>query len=185
MGWIGGKVGIKAGNLYEWALYVLIFVIGLEIGLNGRISELRDKFNAKILLMPLLTLMGSMVGGVLIGIILTIPIRWSVAIASGVGWYSLTGPVLAKYSEFYGVVGFLANFLREIFTVLFYPTIARIVGKEVAISIGGATTMDSTLPVIVKFGGRDVMIIAFVHGFILSLIVPILTPTLASLAARG
>jgi len=34
--------------------------------------------------------------------------------------------------------------------------------------MGGATTMDSTLPVLVKFGGREVTVLAFIHGFILT-----------------
>lgn len=94
-------------------------------------------------------------------------------------WYSLTGPpLIAQYSAVYGTLGFLANLTREMFTVLLYPPLAiKRVGKEAAVSMGGATTMDTTLPpLMTKFGGSEVALIAFVHGFVLTALVPFVVP---------
>jgi len=184
-GYILGKMGVKVGELYELTLYLLIFIIGFDIGLHGRWADIKKSLSVKSLLLPIATLIGSLIGGVIGGIILNIPLKWAIPVVAGVGWYSLTGPILAQYSAFYGIIGFLANFLREVFTVILYPFFANMFGKEPSISIGGATTMDSTLPIITKFGGKEITMIAFIHGFILSLIVPVIVPFLASIAAGG
>jgi NAD kinase len=75
-----------------------------------------------------------------------------------------------------GTLGFLANLIREIFTVLLYPLVISRIPKELAVSMGGATTMDTTLPIMTKFGGSDVALIAFVHGFVLTAMVPFVVP---------
>ncbi|CAB50279.1 lysine exporter LysO family protein [Pyrococcus abyssi] len=181
LGFILGKLGFDPGNSYELALYALIFVIGLDLGANAKAEEVKKAISHKTLALPIATLLGSIIGGIVSSFIVGLPLKWALTISAGVGWYSLTGAILTQYSPVYGVIGFLANFIREVITVTAYPILARILGKEVAISIGGATTMDTTLPLIVKFGGKDAGIIAFIHGFLLSLLVPILVPTLASM----
>ncbi|MEO2152648.1 MAG: lysine exporter LysO family protein, partial [Thermococcus sp.] len=100
---------------------------------------------------------------------------------AGCGWYSLTGPLIAQYSAVYGAVGFLGNLMREILTIMFYPIAIRKINPEKAVVMGGATTMDTTLPIITKFGGREVALVAFVHGFILTAVVPFLVPLILSL----
>jgi len=180
IGFILGKLGINPGNSYEVSLYILIFIIGLDLGLNTKIKDFKKVLSHKTIALPFSTLIGSIIGGALASLVIDIPLKWSLAISAGVGWYSLTGAILAQYSPIYGVIGFLTNFIREVFTVLSYPMLAKIFGKEPSISIGGATTMDSTLPIIVKFGGKEAGVIAFIHGFLLSLLVPIIVPALTS-----
>jgi uncharacterized membrane protein YbjE (DUF340 family) len=56
---------------------------------------------------------------------------------------------LAKtISPFAGALGFTSNFIRELLTIFIYP---KMRDKTTSISIGGATTMDSTLPIISSF----------------------------------
>ncbi|WP_297512867.1 lysine exporter LysO family protein [Thermococcus sp.] len=168
------------GNAYELMLYVLIFMIGMDLGMNFNAEELR-KVGRKALVLPFLTLTGSILGGLLASLILGIEPRWGLAIGAGCGWYSLTGPIIAQYSAVYGAVGFLGNLMREILTIMFYPIAIRKIDPEKAVVIGGATTMDTTLPIITKFGGREVALVAFVHGFILTAVVPFLVPLILSL----
>ena len=168
------------GNAYELMLYVLIFMIGMDLGMNFNAEELR-KVGRKALVLPFLTLTGSILGGLLASLILGIEPRWGLAIGAGCGWYSLTGPIIAQYSAVYGAVGFLGNLMREILTIMFYPIAIRKIDPEKAVVMGGATTMDTTLPVITKFGGREVALVAFVHGFILTAVVPFLVPLILSL----
>jgi len=167
-------------NAYEIMLYVLIFLIGMDLGLNFNAEELR-KVGRKALVLPFLTLTGSILGGLLASLILGIEPRWGLAIGASCGWYSLTGPIIAQYSAVYGAVGFLGNLMREILTIMFYPIAIRKIDPEKAVVMGGATTMDTTLPVITKFGGREVALVAFVHGFILTAVVPFLVPLILSL----
>ncbi len=163
------------GNLYEVMLYLLIFIIGIELGQNFRLKEIR-KLGGLAVKLPFGTLLGSILGGLLASLILGIELRWGLAVAAGCGWYSLTGPLIAQYSAVYGTLGFLANLTREIFTVLVYPVAIKRIRRELAVSMGGATTMDTTLPIMTKFGGSDVALIAFVHGFVLTAVVPFVVP---------
>ncbi|WP_457754414.1 lysine exporter LysO family protein [Thermococcus sp.] len=177
---VGKYTGFQFGNSYEVMLYALIFIIGVDLGKSRGLKEIKE-LGKIALILPLATVVGSLLGGLLASFLLNVPVKWALAISAGFGWYSLTGPLLAQYSPVYGVVGFLANLTREILTILFYPVAIRRIPKELAVSMGGATTMDSTLPVIVKFGGSEITVIAFVHGFILTAIAPFLIPLILQL----
>ncbi|WP_232473510.1 lysine exporter LysO family protein [Thermococcus profundus] len=167
------------GRGYEIALYLLIFLIGVDIG--GSVSEGTGRIPKKALMLPFSTLIGSIAGAALGAVVMGLSLKYSIAVGAGCGWYSLTGPVIARYSAFYGALGFLANILRELLTVVLYPLLIRHIPKEAAVSIGGATTMDTTLGLITKAGGRDVALTAFIHGFILTVLVPFILPIILGL----
>jgi len=65
--------------------------------------------------------------------------------------------------------------------VIFYPLVSRRIPKEAAVTMGGATTMDTTLAVMTKFGGREITVVAFVHGFVLTAVVPFILPLILGL----
>lgn len=46
--------------------------------------------------------------------------------------------------------------------------------RSTALGLCGATSMDFTLPVLQRSGGVEIVPAAIVHGFILSLLVPVL-----------
>ncbi|GAB6102486.1 lysine exporter LysO family protein [Thermococcus atlanticus] len=167
------------GNLYELMLYTLIFFIGIDLGMSS--MEGIKRVGRFVLLLPLSTMLGSLLGGVLASLILGISLRWGLAIAAGCGWYSLTGPLIAQYSAVYGALGFLANLTREIMTVILYPLASGKMQREPLVSIGGATTMDTTLPIIRKFGDSETAVVAFVHGFILTAAIPFIIPLILQL----
>nr|WP_119721010.1 lysine exporter LysO family protein [Methanococcus maripaludis]BAP63179.1 hypothetical protein MMOS7_10930 [Methanococcus maripaludis OS7] len=172
---VGRSIGIDFGNMYEIMLYIQILLIGIDLGKSSGLRGVKKvgKFG---LLLPLFTIIGSLIGGIISSIMLNIPLKYALAIASGMGWYSLCGPILAKYSAIYGVMGFLVNLAREVLTIIGYSFVVKKFPKDMAITLGGGTSMDSTLPIIVKFGGKDIMILSFVHGFILTLLIPFITP---------
>ena len=70
------------------------------------------------------------------------------------------------------MVALMANILREIVTLLFAPLFAVLFGKYAPISAGGATSMDSTLPVIAKTVGPELVIVSIVHGIVVDFSVP-------------
>jgi len=173
---VGKTTTFDFGSFYELMLYLLIFIIGVDIGKSKGLREELRKLGKMALLLPVATIIGSLIGGFLASMLLGVSLKWGLGIAAGFGWYSLTGPLLAAYSPIYGVVGFLANLTREILTIIFYPVAIKRIPKEVGIVMGGATTMDTTLPIIAKFGGTEITLLAFVHGFILTAIAPFLIP---------
>ena len=179
-GLITGKVfSPDFGNLYELMLYILILFIGIDLGMSS-ISEVR-RVSKFVVLLPFSTMLGSLLGGVAASLILGISLKWGLAVSAGCGWYSLTGPLIGQYSAAYGALGFLANLTREIITVILYPIAAGKIAKEPLVSIGGATTMDTTLPIIRKFSDSETAVVAFVHGFILTAMIPFILPLILQL----
>ncbi len=176
--------GVLTGREVDWnlkflsdvMLYIMLFFIGFELA-QKRKEVLKDLKEIGILsiALPMATLAGSALGGLLAGLMIPgLTARNGVLVASGCGWYSLTGPFLSRFSPELGLMGFLTNFMREITMLLIYPIVIRWVPAVAGISIGGATTMDSTLPLVRKFAGQRAGLIAFVHGFMVSLSVPLL-----------
>ncbi|AEA46729.1 lysine exporter LysO family protein [Archaeoglobus veneficus] len=173
-----GYYGFTFPNGVEALLMTLLLIIGIDIGMaEGRIERLKKAWKEAFVL-SIGTISGSLLAGLVLGIVLDLPLLLSVSVAAGMGWYSLTGPFLAKtMGAFAGALGFSSNFMRELLTIIVYPKIGD---KASGISIGGATTMDSTLPIISKFS-PELSLTAFVHGFIVSIAVPFLLSVLSLL----
>ena len=167
--------------LFNGSLYLLLFVMGLAFGIDREAGAKLKSKGLKILIFPFVVAVGSIVGGLLGGLIFSLNLYGSMAVTAGYGWYTLTGPLLAQtLGAEWGALGFTTNFLRELITILSIPLIVK-VGKLAPVASGGATTMDTTLPVIVRYCGSDVLITAFSSGFILSLVAPFTVITIASL----
>jgi uncharacterized membrane protein YbjE (DUF340 family) len=99
------------------------------------------------------------------------------AVAFGMGWYSFTGPYLAAAGDAAGgAYGLLVNFLREQLTFVLAPLLARRFGKVGVLAMGGATTMDNTLPLYTALYGSSFSIYAFANGVVLTVLVPIIVP---------
>jgi uncharacterized membrane protein YbjE (DUF340 family) len=164
------------------ALGVLLFGIGIEIGYNRRAwSELR-RLGPRVLGLPLSVAAGSIVGALGAGWALGLPLNQASAIGAGFGWYSLSGVLLAQLAgASVGALAFLANVLRELLAVLTMPFLARYLGRAAAVAAGGATSMDSTLPVVVRAAGDEAALLAFTSGAVLTGLVPVLVPLLIRL----
>jgi len=166
-----GKVDI---SLY--ALYVLLFLVGIGIGGDNRIWKIVKNVNIKIFLVPLSVIIGTLLFvGPLSFFIPGISLRDSLAIVSGFGYYSLSSVLITQLrNETLGVIALLSNITREIVTLLLTPLMVKYFGKLAPIASGGATSMDTTLPIITKFTGKEYAMISVFNGIILTLIVPFL-----------
>ena len=80
-----------------------------------------------------------------------------------------------------GTIALLSNIVRELITLLGAPLLVKMFGKLAPISAGGATTMDSTLPVIMRTLGEDFVLVSMFHGFLVDFSVPFLVAFFCSL----
>jgi len=167
----------------KYALLFLMFVVGLATGANNKTWEVLKKAKLKILLVPLSAITGTWLGVAIISLLLpTISIWDSLAVGSGFGYYSLSSILISETKgEVLGVIALVANILREITTLLLTPIIVRYFGKTAPIAMGGATSMDTTLPVISQYSGAEYVIISIFNGTILTLSVPIFVSLFISL----
>jgi uncharacterized membrane protein YbjE (DUF340 family) len=159
-----------------YALYALLFLVGVAIGSDERTWRILRSANVKILLVPLSVIVGSFAGVMLFSLLLpSLSLRESLAIGSGFGYYSLSSVLITRLSgETLGVIALLSNIIREIITLSMTPIFARYLGNLAPIASGGATTMDTTLPIITKFVGKEYAMIAVFSGMVLTMLVPFL-----------
>ncbi|KAA0259329.1 lysine exporter LysO family protein [Deferribacter autotrophicus] len=168
---------MHSDRITDYALYLLLFLIGYGIGRDK--ESLIKLFTADryAFLVPIGTIIGTLFGGYVASFFLNLTIRDSLAISAGFGWYSLSAVIIAKLkSADLGSIAFLSNVARELISIILVPFLARYAGPYVSIAPGGATTMDTTLPIIEKYAGESAAVVAFINGFILSALVPVLVP---------
>ncbi len=163
-------------DLTTYALFVLMFLVGISIGSDKNAFYVLRKLNFKVILVPLTVIVGSLAGTALISLMLSdINVKEATAVGAGFGYYSLSSIFISQlHSQELGVIALLSNIFREIITLLAVPVLVKYFGKLAGIASGGATAMDTTLPVIVKFTGKEYGIIAIFSGIILTVLVPIL-----------
>jgi len=163
--------------LTNYSLAVLLFGVGIDIGASREVLADLKLMGWKLLVIPVLIALGSLVGAVISGYLFGFAAGESAAVGAGFGWYSLSGVLISKlHSAELGSLAFLSNVFRELLTVMILPLVVRYFGSLAAVAPGGATTMDVTLPLVKESGGEAVVIPAFVSGAVLSTLVQILVP---------
>ncbi len=166
--------------LITYGVCVVVFAVGVDIGRNRAAWLKLKSLGVRALLLPGGVIVGTLAGAALVPVFLSIGIREALAVGAGFGWYSLSGVMLTKlHSPQLGAVAFLSNVFRELLTVVLVPILARHCGPFTVIAPGGATTMDTTLPLIDRFTGPHGALLAFINGLILSSLVPVLVPLFA------
>jgi Predicted membrane protein len=171
------------GDVSSWVLYALMFLVGVSIGSDKHVWQQFREINFKILLIPITTVVGTGIGMLLFYLIFSFPRMADVfAIGSGLGYYSLSSIIISKVSgETIGVIALLSNIIREVSTLVLTPVLVKYFGKLAPIAAGGATTSDTTLPVILKYSGKEYVLSAIVQGIVLTLLVPFLISFIYSL----
>ncbi|PID27691.1 MAG: hypothetical protein CSB55_07845 [Candidatus Cloacimonadota bacterium] len=155
-------------------LYCLVFFVGISIGSNPNHFQVLRKSPVRILLVPGATAVGTLIGSALMSFFIKdYGVIETTSAGAGFGYYSLSCFQLTElHSEELGITALLANMSREIITLIFAPLMARYFGPLGVISGGGATSMDTTLPVITEYAGKDFSLISVFHGVVLTVAVP-------------
>ena len=95
-----------------------------------------------------------------------LPLLAGLACCGAMAAPSTFGPVI-------GSAAFFNDLLRELTAIMLIPAlIAR--HRSCALGLCGATAMDFTLPVLQRAGGSEIVPAAIVHGFVMSLLAPLL-----------
>lgn len=173
-----------------YVLYLLMLQVGLSIGSDKKLKDILSSIRPQLLLVPLATITGTLIASALISLLIT---RWSVfeclAVGSGFAYYSLSSILITEMKEAslgvqvaaeLGTIALMANIFREIIALLGAPLFVKYFGRLAPICAGGATTMDTTLPVITRYSGKDMVFIAIFHGILVDLTVPFFVPFFCS-----
>lgn len=156
-------------------LYLLMFSVGISIGMQRGIFSKIKEYHIKIFIIPIGTILGSLLGGVICALLLNMPIGYGTAITSGLGWYSLAGVTIGNLvSAEMGSIAFMSNLMREMFSFLIIPFLAVHLNYYTCIASAGATSEDTTLPLMLKYTNEETVVLSVFHGVICSLMVPVL-----------
>ncbi len=155
------------------ALWLLMFLVGLSLGADKKLAEILRSLGPRCLLLPAATTIGTFAGAALVSILMGWNLWDCLAIGAGFGYYSLSSIFITQYKgPEPGAVALMANILRELFTLLLAPLLGRFFGPASIIVSGGCTTMDTTLPVIIRYAGKQWILPAVLHSVILDFSVP-------------
>lgn len=160
--------------IFTMLLMFLVFVVGIDVGSEEKILS-RIKSNLlKILIQTFLTITGSLFGAIFVSFVTTLTLKESIGAAAGLGWYSLSGIMIAKlYSPFLGAISFTSNVFRELLSIFIVPILSKKTPYG-AISAAGATSMDTLLGLISRYTSKEDTLLAFGQGVIITAIVPFL-----------
>jgi uncharacterized membrane protein YbjE (DUF340 family) len=162
-------------ELTLYALYLLLFLVGITVGGSSATWHVLRRINWKIALVPLATVAGTFLGTALFSLLTpSLSLAESLAVGAGFGYYSLSSVMISQaHSETLGVVALLANLIRELATLLLAPLLARYVGHLAPIAAAGATALDTTLPIIIRTSGKEYGVVAVFSGLVLTVLAPV------------
>lgn len=175
--------GFLDSDVSYYALCALMFCVGISIGCDTSVLKSFRKVNPRLMFLPMMTIVGTLAGCAAASLVLGHrQLTDCLAIGSGFGYYSLSSIFITEYrGPELGTIALLANICREILTLLCAPLLARYFGKLAPISVGGATSMDTTLPIITRASGEQFIIVSIFHGFCVDFSVPFLVTFFCSL----
>lgn len=190
---VGGCLPADAlpAGLTEWLLYALVVQIGISLGASGNLRCIAGAFTPRSLILPFATIVGTLVFTALAGLVLG---GWNLAeymaVGSGMGYYSLSsvmiidiksGTMGVQAATQLGILAVMVNIIREMTALVCGPWFARVFGRYAPTAAAGVTSMDVTLPMIVRSTGQDMFPTALMHGLVLEVCVPLLVTLFASI----
>ncbi len=176
-------LSLISANISFYALCGLMFFVGVSIGSDTSTFKNFRQLNIRFALLPLMTILGTLAGCIIVSFFLSNrSISDCCAVGSGFGYYSLSSIIITEYrGAELGTIALLSNIMREIIALLCAPVLVKYFGKLSPISVGGATTMDTTLPIITQSCGKDFVVISIFHGCLTDFSVPFLVTLFCSL----
>lgn len=187
-------VGVVAGVVMEtplkwmegvdvasYLLYGLMVVVGFSVGSDkASLSTIRH-LSPKLLLLPLATVVGTFIGSTVAYLVLKGFVFGEIsAIGAGYGYYSLSSVLIGEtvrpvsHGAMLGSVALISNICREVLSILLAGPFARWFGPLAPICSAGATSMDTTLPFVVRASGSKYAVVSVYHGVFMTILCPIL-----------
>lgn len=165
------------GLMITIGLCILLFFVGLDMGLEGTVFTQIKTVGFRVLVIPVAVILGSLLGAVVCGITLPLSMKEALAIGSGLGWYSLAPGIIIDHGFVVAsAISFLHNIMREVLSFVLIPVVAKKIGYIETVALPGAAAMDVCLPIVERQTRSDIAIFSFVSGLVASFVVPVLVP---------
>lgn len=169
-------------SLSTYILYALMLQVGISLGCSDCLKKLIRNFDFRLLLIPLSTIVGTLIFSAAASLILT---KWTaadcMAVGSGFAYYSLSSLLITQLKEAsvgiqiaseLGTIALLTNIFRELLSLVGAPWFRKYFGSLAPVSAAGVNSMDVVLPTITRFSGKEMIPVAILHGILLDMSVP-------------
>ena len=157
-------------------LFFLYLGAGTTLGANKEVFTYIQRLGFRVLIMPVAIFVGCIIGGLVSGPLLDVPMHISVISSTGMSYYSLTGAFMTEtYGIEAGTYGFIVNVFRDVYTVGLLPIWVKI-SKGSPIASGGCSCMDSMLIPVTRAVGPELGMVALISSTILTFFVPVWLP---------
>ena len=163
-------------------LYLLMLLLGINLGCNQDLKGFVRQFRFKMLLVPIATVTGTFLFSAIAGFILS---QWSIfdcmAVGSGFAYYSISSVLITQLkapsigmqlATELGTIALLANIFREMTALIGAPFIRKYFGCLAPISAAGIGSADILLASISKYSGKEAIPLAILHGILINISVP-------------
>ncbi|MBQ8562848.1 MAG: lysine exporter LysO family protein [Firmicutes bacterium] len=173
---------VASGTLVSWGLYIMVFMVGMDMGLDGTIASVFRQSGLKILAFPAVAAVATLAGVLICCLITPLTLQEAAAVACTFCWYSL-GPniIMDAGMVMAGAYCFLVNFLRVILSLILIPVVAARVGYLETAGMPCAAAMDVCIATIQQATNKESTVCAFASGVLFTAAVPIVVPLIVGL----
>ena len=177
--WEFDSANLMVGHLVNVLLCLLIFFVGMDIGLSGDTGSSVQNSTIWIFIFPFVTAAGTFIAIWLSGILLGFTLKEVLGIVCTFCWYSLGPNIMISYGlEIAGAYCFLTNFFRVILSLLTIPIVAERIGYLECTCMAQAATMDVCIASVSRSTNTTATLYGLTSGVMLSATVPVLMPLL-------
>lgn len=176
------EMSYHIGGVYiTYALYTMVFLVGIDMGLDGSAIHRFRSAGVRILIFPLTTGIVTVLTVLICGLFTPLSLKDLLGISCTFCWYSL-GPNIIMDAGMVttGAIAFLSNFLRVIFSLFIIPFVAEKIGYIETTGMPIAASMDVCIATIENATNKSTAICAFISGCIFTALVPTLIPIIVA-----
>ena len=172
---VGRVLSVPTDPGITWALYALLALVAFDLPLQWA--------GVRAVWVPLTAaVVGALGAGAIFAVLSGTAFPVALGTSLAFGWYTLAGPlVLARAGALLGLLAFLTNFLRENLTMVLSPVVGGRLRGEGLTALGGATSMDTTLFFVTRYGDRKAGSLALASGLILTVSASLIVPLVLAL----
>ncbi|MBR6473626.1 MAG: lysine exporter LysO family protein [Firmicutes bacterium] len=170
------------GTYITYALYMMVFLVGVDLGFDGTAPKLMKQAGLKTLIFPLVVGIATLVGVYACTFFMEYDAHESLMIGATFCWYSLAPNIIIDGGFVAaGAVAFLSNFFRVIITLITVPIVAQKVGYVETTGMAVAASMDVCIGTIESSTNKTCAIIAFVTGCVFTFLIPVTMPIIVAM----
>ena len=163
-------------------LCCLVGFVGFSLGLDGTVVSRLKETGIKVILVPMMLLLGTTLAGVIFSLITDFSMKEALAICWGFGWYTYAPGVIAEAGYVIAsAVSFLHNVIRETAGIVGIPLFAQKFGYLEATTVPGIASMDLCMPIIERSCRQDTIVYGLCNGLLASLVCSLMVPIIIAI----